>query len=299
MSMNVEGTLVMDGLIEARLPDDAQFEEKIREWVKLAKSVGLSFILEVDGRSFNLLPLEEPVQSTQIGANPSEAIAELLRQLLGALPKALRGKVISTLRSEEFKKDCAIQTVYLVKNGHIMPDQRTVDSQTIPAENPLAGKERAKLIGIGIATAIALFLISSVFIDYRNLISQTLEQVSPINPKTIQIQAKTFEGYFSIKKVTVPRSQRYLEVTIQRGKRFPSEKASSPEVSLGNKIDNHERLALEAVTKGYIRCEFFDKKGKFMGYSMERIKDLRQNKSIALRLPVSRKHRPSKVVLTY
>jgi hypothetical protein len=56
-------------------------------------------------------------------------------------------------------------------------------------------------------------------------------------------------------------------------------------------------VAAVAIAIGYIRCEFFDENGQFMGYTMLRIEPLRDSKKLLI--PFDTDRRPSSVVLTY
>jgi len=63
MSDKTEGTIVLDGLIEGRLPDDPSIEDKLEQWLEFVGQLGLRFNLEVTGSSFSLLPDSTPVRA--------------------------------------------------------------------------------------------------------------------------------------------------------------------------------------------------------------------------------------------
>ncbi len=59
------------------------------------------------------------------------------------------------------------------------------------------------------------------------------------------------------------------------------------------------RLAAQAILTGYIRCEFFDAGGRFIGHTSCRIKALRQASMIEVTLPIPHGYRLARIVLTY
>jgi hypothetical protein len=59
------------------------------------------------------------------------------------------------------------------------------------------------------------------------------------------------------------------------------------------------RLALEAVARGYIRCEYFDDEGKFIADWEMRVTDLAEKESIKVKLPLPRRTRLTRVILTW
>ena len=98
MNKNTQGTIVLDGMIEGRLPSDAKAAETVRHWVEFSKSVNLHFNFEADGGSFNILADNRPVDVSAIGPDPVEVVSSALGELLKAFAPGERSGLFSTLR---------------------------------------------------------------------------------------------------------------------------------------------------------------------------------------------------------
>ena len=95
------------------------------------------------------------------------------------------------------------------------------------------------------------------------------------------------------------RGEDTLALRLKRTARFP---LSSPDVDrlfaeAGGAVD--ARLTVEALARGYVRCEYFDAQGAFLGQVMVRIADLRRREGIAVVLALPREHRPVRLVMAY
>ena len=59
------------------------------------------------------------------------------------------------------------------------------------------------------------------------------------------------------------------------------------------------RLTLEALAKGYVRCECFDAEGNFLGFATCRIAELRSKETSVLTIPLTPDKRLAKLVVTF
>jgi len=84
--LKTEGTLIIDGLIEGRIPALPAAEDKLRAWVNFARSAGLEFTLNLDGGNFSLLADNSPLPAKQFAPEPSEIISRALSEMLKTIP---------------------------------------------------------------------------------------------------------------------------------------------------------------------------------------------------------------------
>ena len=78
-------------------------------------------------------------------------------------------------------------------------------------------------------------------------------------------------------------SRGVLTLTLHRGPGFPTGPAEL-EALAAAAPDLAARLAVEALARGYLRCELHDGEGRFLGVREGRLKELWEQDSTALRL---------------
>ena len=301
MSERMEGTFVLDGLIEGRLPGDDEAAGRARQWAARAARNGLPFALEIDGIRFSVLGEDRPLQVADLGDDPAETVAEALRELLEALPPDVRGEAFSTLRSTEYRRGEEVQTLYVVApGGAIDVRQRIAEAATTAPPQPLSRRDKLRMAGTGLVAAVLVFLVSSVFVDYRALFDRIVEGVTPLNAAKLSVDAQRFARWLTVVEKTADAGGRGVVLKLKRTSEFPVTDADLRARLRACRDDPHQRLALEAVARGYVRCELFDKKGGFLGFAMVRIAPLRAAETLDLPVPFpSRGPRPARVVLTY
>ncbi len=300
MNERLEGTLVLDGLIEGKLPDRPDAKALLGEWIAAAAGAKLRFHLEIDGESFNLLADKRPIEAAELGPAPADAIAEALGELLKIFPPGAPGEVLSTLRSVEFRPGREVQTLYAVgAGGRIEARQRTVDAKTTPRPEPMTGRQKLRLALVGVLVALLVLAVSAIFVDYRALFGRIFEQIAPFDAEAVAVNAPAFGGYFAVEKKASARGGSALVLTLKRGKDFPTKAADYDRLLKRAGESLPDRLAVEALARGYVRCECFDKKGKFLDWSVHRVSGLRKNETIELTLTFARDRRPGRVDIIY
>lgn len=300
MSEKTEGTLVLDGLLEGKSRDLSVLSARLREWISASVSLDLRFSLEIDGNSFSVLADNKPIRIDNLAPAPAERIAGALDELLKVFPADERKGILSTLRSIEYRKDTEVQTAYAVgPDGKIHTRERLVDARTTPPPRQLTRKEKIRVGITGLVIALLIFLASSVFVDYRALIGNVIETVMPLDAEDIKVETGGFEKYFAVEDKTVSRGSKAVVLTLKRTKAFPLKDSDMKQLFADAKDSVSARLTVEALARGYVRCEFFDKKDKFMGFIDKRISPLRKTETIKLTLPAPRDGRMSRVVITY
>ncbi|KKK83038.1 hypothetical protein LCGC14_2797400, partial [marine sediment metagenome] len=174
-----------------------------------------------------------------------------------------------------------------------------IEDETAETPRPMSRTEKIRLGLMGLTAAAVIFAVSSVFVDYRGLFERIAEGVTTLDPKALKLEADTFAEYFVVEVKAVANGGRILILTLKRTKDFPLDDAACERL-LGRKEQSlSARLAVEALARGYVRCEYFDKKGKFLGFTSQRISGLRKAETIELPLPIPREPRPARIVVAY
>ncbi len=297
MSEKVEGTVVLDGLLEGKVPPTPGAAERLREWIVGVRSIGIRFNLDVEGGAFSIMPENRPISVSGFGGDPGDAIVSVLDELLKVFPTGQRAQLFSTLRSVEYRRGTEVQTIYgLAADGGFEARERVVDAKTTAPPEPLTRKDRLRMIGTGAVLLVLAFLISSIFIDYREFFGNLRDSVVPLKAEEVAIAATAYEPYFAIDKTEV-KGRRFI-LTLKRTDKFPLKDADCDKLIASAK-SLADRLAVEALAKGYIRCEMFGNEDKYAGFTSVRIMSLRLNETIELELALPSSDRLTRIVLTY
>jgi hypothetical protein len=317
MAERVEGTILLDGLIEAALAASAQVEDGLRGWVEKAEAAGLGFSLRIESGSCSLLASDRPIEAAALGADPAARIREMLEELPRLFPSESRRSLFSPLRTIEYRKGEEVQTLYFIApDGAIRVGQRTVEARTVAPPQPVTARQRLRMAALGVLIAVAILGVSAFFVDYRGLVRDALDRFSPLNPDAMKVEMSPFAEYFTVEKKAASGGARALLLTLKRTKAFPLTDAdcerlltSDPNRPLAADPNRPlapdpnrplaSRLAIEALAAGYVRCELYDRKGDFLGFSMQRIAPLREKETFELAIPLPSDRHPARIVITY
>lgn len=287
MTDKVEGTLVLGGLLEGRCANGPAPEEKLREWIEFMRTLGPRFSLDRSGSSFSLLPDDAPISTARLGSAPETAIAQAVEQLLEALPADDRGHVFSTLRSAEYRPKEEVQSVYLVgPDGGVKTETRVVDAQTVAPPTPVSVRARVRFALLGLAIAAVLLGVTAFFVDVPGLLSRLAGVVKPVDMDELAVDAEPFSAHFGIIKKELTSDGRFLLLTLERTARFPRTDAELQDAYERAEDELSDRLAIEALARGYVQCELFDPDGRFYSASTHRVAGLRTKESITLAIPL-------------
>jgi len=299
-SLKTEGTLIIDGLIEGKIPALPAAEDKLRAWVHFARQAGLEFTLNLDGGNFSLLADNSPLPAKQFAPEPSEIISSAVGEMLKTIPPADRAKLSSTLRSIEYRPQQEVQTLYpIAPDGTVDSRQRIVDAKTHPPLPPLTTRERLRMGLFGLAAAIAVIALSAVFVDYRKLWHEIRTEVTTPRAEQIQIDNSTFADYFTVEKKDLSSDAKTLRLLLKRTARFP--RTDADVIAATTQPTTRpilRRMTLDSLSRGYIRCEYFDSNGIFQNFHFARIHPLREHDSMELDLPLPLQSHPSKIIFT-
>jgi hypothetical protein len=287
----MEGTIVLDGLIEGRLPDDAEVEEKLNKWIEFVASLGLRFNLDAGGSAFSILPDNHPMSCARLMPSPDDAIRQAVEQLVKVLPAAERSSVFSTLRSSEFRKNEEVQSLYVVAvnpagNVEVQVQSRSVDAKTVAPPQPISVREKVKLAVLGLVFAAIFFGVAMLFPPVREKFAEFIGAIKPVQVETVTVHSPAFGDYFTAKPKEFERGARVLVVELKRTPAFPkSEDAVNEAYKSADTLS--KKLALEAIARGYVRIEMVDTDGVVFATGEFRIRDLAKEDSIELTLPVT------------
>ena len=300
----MQGTVVLDGLIEGRTPEFDDAEDRLRQWIGKVRSKGLAFNLEIEGATFSVLADNRPVSIALLGSDPADAVAEALRDLLMIFTPPMRTSLVSSIRSIEYGRNVEIQTVYAVNAaGQIETRQRTVDSKTTAPPEPLTRREKIKLAVMGLVLAAAVFAVSSIWIDYPGLFDRTRDKMTPYDTNAMVVETGSFAKYFTIEKKAI-EGERFV-LTIKRTKAFPTDDKALAALFVEARSNTNADsavdaiLTVEALARGYIRCEMFDKKGTCHSFIDVRIVELRTKETAKRALPLSSNYTLTRVAIRY
>ncbi len=300
MSEKIEGTIVLSGLVEGRLPGEEVGQAELRDWVNFVRKSGLLFELEIDGNAFSLMPNESPIDAQKLAPDAAQTIAEAFDQLLKLFPPNAPSLPFSTLRSVEYTRGKETQTLYAVQGDRTVDyQQRTVDAVTTAPEAPLSTKERLKLAGMGLVAAVAVLGITSLFVDYGVLWQRLRSAVTPIDVEAVEVDATVFAPYITVQSITKKKGGGGLVVSLQRTAAYPRNDAAVDAMASQKDLTFTEHMALQAIARGYIRCELYDEKGKYINASMLRVHALRRVAILEVKIPISASIRPARIVLRY
>ena len=285
LTENVEGTIVLDGLIEGRLDDLPALAGKLEMWVQFMGQLGLRFTLDMSGSAFSILPENQPVSTAKLGGVPEEAIRQGVEQLVEVAPPEESQKVFSTLRSVETRKGEQVQAMYgVTPAGKVEVRTRTVEAQTVAPPEPIPTKERVKLAMFGLLAAIAIIGIAMLIPPVRGKVVGLFSTMESVDKEDLTVSATPFQKYFTVEKKEVI-SSRTLVAVVKRTEAFPTS-AAQLETAYTEATTLHEKLAVEAIARGYVRIELIDSDGKPYGTFEMRIRDLAAKEEIEMHIPL-------------
>ncbi len=287
MTEKLEGTIVLDGLIEGRLSGDPNVEVNLQRWIEFVATLGLRFSLDAGGAAFSVLPDNHAQSVEGLGNDPEDAIRQALQQLVEVLPAGDRGSVFSTLRSSEYRKNEEVQTLYVVgPDQKVQVKSRSVEAKTVAPPQPISKRERVKLAIMGLLIAVVIIGIAMLFPPVREKFSDLVSNVKPVKTDEIVIQAGPFSDHFTIKAKEFTQGGRVLVLEVKREAGYPKDDAGLQ--AAYDKADTlRKKMAVEAIARGYVRIELSDDEGKLYSTGEFRIRELGEKEVIEVSVPVT------------
>jgi hypothetical protein len=299
MSGHIEGTYRLDGLVEGPLPDQPGSQQRLAEWARKSKPTGAAFDVQIDHGGFSALASERVLEIASQPQPIEDIVTETLDDLLNLFPPSQRGRLLSTVRSLEYRPNEEGQTLYAVgPNGRIVTEQRSVEATTTAPPEPATPRDIVKLAAITLLILALGFGISSFFVDYHAIWRDFVRQATPLSADSLAIEYDSFLPYFTVEETLIEGGNRRVVLTLKRTGLYPSHPGRIPPEVI-DQLDLPNRLALEAVARGRIQAEWFDEKDHCIAYTTVRIADLALDESIKVAVDIPRQTRPTRLKLTY
>jgi hypothetical protein len=296
---NIEGTIVLNGLVEGPFPDDTATRDRLRQWVRDMARLGIDFNLEFTGGNFSLLPNNQPRSCEQLGHSPHEAIQQALEQLLETWPPELAPRVTSTLRSSEFRKGEEVQAVYVIgPNRAVRVEQRTVDADTESPQQPLTTREVVRMAIVGVVIAAALLGLTSLFVDVPALARQLIGTIRPMKAEEVVIDNSIYDTFFQAKVKDI--NSEAATLTVERTPQFPTTDAALQAAANAAKPTLKKWLAVANIARGYVTCDLYDSEGQLVNTATMRIDPLREKSEFDIKVPLrsNQRFRLGKIVFS-
>lgn len=285
----LEGTFHLDGLIEGPLFSDDD-EQIIRRFIKEARTNGITFHLSIDGGRFSILPDTQPIKLPPAAVSADSTISTCIENWLANYSPPEYSQLMSTLRSVEYLPNRERQTLYGIHPaGKVSIEQRTVETDTIAPAPPPDTKAIVKNAAFFLMTLCVIVAISAIFVPYRDIFERFWQNVRPYNVEQLQISAQTYTDFFQIDKAQYDKKTRLIKITCTTLQDFP--KTTQQLTDAWKNTDNSlpAKLAIESLARGYLLCEFFDSKDKFITHRSCRINyDPEQANSFYIFIPYNR-----------
>ncbi|HUT32750.1 MAG TPA: hypothetical protein VNE39_04645 [Planctomycetota bacterium] len=174
-------------------------------------------------------------------------------------------------------------------------------SETPDAQPSLRARRRAGLgpiVAASVLAGVLLVALVALWVSGGQLTGLLLGSGGGVDAEKVEVDARTYKSYFTVeRKLAGPRG-RTLVVTLKRAKGFPLKDADFERISEATP-GIAGLLAFEAVARGYVRCEYFGEKEEFLGFTLERIRDLCDREVVELSLPVAGRRGLRRIVFTY
>jgi hypothetical protein len=163
-------------------------------------------------------------------------------------------------------------------------------------------KQRLRLALMGLAAAVVLVGLSALVIDYPAMFRGMWDRIWPVDVSTVQIELGTFGEYVEVVDRTTARSfdnRQMLVLRLKRQAAFPLDAAAVEKLLAERGETLAGRLTVEALARGYVRCECFDTKGQFYGSVELRLTGLRTAETIDVAIPLPTHDRLARAALVY
>lgn len=290
------GTYRLDGMLEGPLGDDPQVKARLADWIRIAEASGYGFSLDVEGDRFNLLAASAVRPSG--AADVSEPLRDLLEQLVTSFAPHEQPDVFSTVRSLQWGEGVETQTIYQVMpDGRVEAQQRTVDASTSRPPQPISSAGKAKRIGIAALVLLAIFGITSIFIDWGETFTKALRKVVPVDTATIDTDLGALEPYITVTGIEAKGSM--LHLTLERTEVFPKDVAAVERALEENGLSYEVRQTLHALAAGYVRLEGFDEKERHLDTMDVRLAELRTAETMTVKFRIKRETPPELLRFTW
>jgi hypothetical protein len=163
----------------------------------------------------------------------------------------------------------------------------TAQKETRTGPPPITMRERLKMFLLTLFPVIAVLALSTLFIDYPKFFHQIHQDAAPPSADAITFDNSTFSSYFTIEKSERSPDRKSIRLLLRRIGILPT--TTQPTTN---------PLTQDSLSRGYIRCEFFDDKGNFLSFTQARISPLHKSETMQLIVPLPTNPSPTRIVVT-
>jgi hypothetical protein len=289
----IEGTMVLEGLIQGRIPPMGDLADKLREWVTFVGKLGPRFNLEIRANQFSLLPDDKPFAAAGLGAGAEHGLTQALEQLAGLYgPGPERSQLFSTLRSSEYRKKLEVQTVYSITDGKVRIQTRSVEAETTAPPEPISTRQKLKMGLVGMGTALVLLGAAMLIPGVRSMVWQVFETARPFNADELKVEAGPYERWFDVSKDSEKSGRTAVVLKLTRKPEFPVTDEAFDKAFAEVEKSVRARLVLESLIRGKLRFQYFDADGKYLFDQEKTVIDLGKTETNTIVLPL-----PEKIVV--
>jgi hypothetical protein len=282
---NIQGTFRIDGVLQGRdIGED--FAGELSRWTRrMRREHGLRFSLQADAGGFDLLAVPKQLWVEEVTGGderPEEVLRAALAELLARAPERARPTLSSTLRSVEIVEGAEIHTTYdVAPDGSVEASRARRPAPTVAPRRGPAGQRKVFWVTVIVVVIVALGAWSYV-----------TRQAGPdsselTDPNALAIEVGPLGTYLSVVDKAPGPAPASLRLTVRRTDAYPADANALSALWRASAGSPRRRLALEALIRGYVRCEFYDAEGTWQGFSIVRIAPLSEAETIELllRLP--------------
>jgi len=282
----LEGTMVLEGLLQGMVPPMGDVADRLREWVEFVGKLGPRFNLEIRGRQFSLLPDDKPFAAAGLGAGAEHGLTQALEQLAGLFgPGPERAKLFSTLRSSEYRKGLEVQSVYSIADGQVRAQTRSIEAETTAPPDPITTRQKVKMGLVGVGMAVLLLGAAMLIPGVRAMVWQVFETARPFEASELTIETGPYAAWLTVAVDPEKSHRRGVMLVITRTKDFPMTEADLDAAAAAIDPSVRRRLALENLARWKLRIECFDKDGKLVVDRPTSIFDLAKSESMPIFVP--------------
>ncbi len=294
---NIQGTFRIDGVVQGRDIGEP-FAGELARWTRrMRRDHGLRFSLQADAGGFDLLAVARELWVEEVTGGqerPDELLRAALADLLAMAPERARPTLSSTLRSVEIVEGAEVRTTYdVAADGSVRASRSEQPARTVaPRRGP--GRQR-KAFWITVIVVVVLALGAWSYLN---------RQAGPGNAAAADANALTietgpFETYLSVVDKAPGPKPASLRLTVRRAEAYPADANALAALWRASADSPTDRLAIESLLRGYVRCEFYDAEGVWQGFSIVRIAPLAETETVELLIRLPREPAAKTLRITY
>lgn len=266
--------LRLEGLLEGT---HAGGGDEIVRWRAWRAPTWFPADIDISARGNRFSFLFVPKDDARGDEHSESAIAEALAELLRQAPPGSLGQLSSSVRSLRGSPTAVVLTVYSVDaNGAVRIEQRETEPLTETVRPPLRQRLRLSQWPVALGLVALTIALAWQLAPVRSAVQTPLGLLPP----TPVLASSAFDAYFQAEV----RPGLPLGLVLKRRLGYPRDPAALD--AAASAADGlHGVLALSAIARGYIRCEWYDDSGRFLYGADLRVRELEAHETITIALP--------------